>query len=303
MDVVPMGRSLELYFIDGKADGMLTAEVFNWTGHVLMAPRTQISDALSRKEASYTGIYILIGERGGESLAYIGEAEDIGNRIRSHGTNKDWWDIAVIVTSAANNLNKAHVKYLEARLVQLARAVGRVPLDNSNTPGLPGLSEAGQSNMEVFLDYLLMVLPALRVDLFLSHRRPAMSTTRRTEQEGSQEFELNARMHDLKATAVLEGSDFVVQKGSQARSDWSEGSSEHHYGRLHAELVRTGVLRQEDGHRVFAEDYAFRSPSAAAAVVNGRPASGPTEWKVKGENRTYKEWEADRLASVAQAAK
>ena len=26
------GRSLELYFIDGRPDGMLTAEVFNWTG-------------------------------------------------------------------------------------------------------------------------------------------------------------------------------------------------------------------------------------------------------------------------------
>ena len=59
------------------------------------------------------------------------------------------------------------------------------------------------------------------------------------------------------------------------------------------------VLRQEDGHRVFAEDYPFRSPSAAAVVVNGRPTSGPTEWKVKGENRTYKEWEADRLVSLA----
>jgi len=31
-------QSLELFFIDGKPDGMLTAEVFNWTGHVLMTP-------------------------------------------------------------------------------------------------------------------------------------------------------------------------------------------------------------------------------------------------------------------------
>tara|TARA_Y100001933_G_C18633779_1_gene411492 strand:+ start:367 stop:471 length:105 start_codon:yes stop_codon:yes gene_type:complete len=26
------GQSLELFFIDGKLDGMLTVEVFNWTG-------------------------------------------------------------------------------------------------------------------------------------------------------------------------------------------------------------------------------------------------------------------------------
>lgn len=41
----PESRSLELFFIDGRPDGMLTAEVFNWTGHVLMTPRTRILDA------------------------------------------------------------------------------------------------------------------------------------------------------------------------------------------------------------------------------------------------------------------
>lgn len=108
------GRSLELYFIDGKPDGMLTAEVFNWTGHVLMSPRTQISKALARKEAHYTGVYILLGEQDGEPRAYIGEGEDISGRIKNHDTSKDWWTSAVLITSAANNLNKAHVQYLEA---------------------------------------------------------------------------------------------------------------------------------------------------------------------------------------------
>ena len=55
-------RTLELFFIDGKPDGMLTAEVFGWTGHVLVTPRTRLSEALKRKESSYTGLYILIGE-------------------------------------------------------------------------------------------------------------------------------------------------------------------------------------------------------------------------------------------------
>ena len=38
MNINIKGRSLELYFIDGRPDGMLTAEVFNWTGHVLSRP-------------------------------------------------------------------------------------------------------------------------------------------------------------------------------------------------------------------------------------------------------------------------
>lgn len=84
------GRSLELFFIDGKPDGLLTAEVFNWTDHILMTPRTQISEALKRKEARYTGIYLLFGENDGEPLTYIGEGEDVSDRIRTHDIKKDW---------------------------------------------------------------------------------------------------------------------------------------------------------------------------------------------------------------------
>ena len=74
--------SLELFFIDGKPDGMLTAEVFGWTGHILVAPRTRLPEALKRKESSYTGVYILLGEQDEEPLAYIGEGESIW---RDHG--------------------------------------------------------------------------------------------------------------------------------------------------------------------------------------------------------------------------
>ena len=117
-----LGKSLELYFIDGRPDGILTAEVFNWTGHVLMTPRTRIADALKRDAAAYTGVYLLLGERDGEPLAYVGESDNIRKRITQHDVQKDWWETAVIVTTSANNLNKAHVRYLEARLVAKARA-------------------------------------------------------------------------------------------------------------------------------------------------------------------------------------
>lgn len=114
------GWSLELFFIYGKLDQMLTAEVFGWTGHVLMVPRTQIAEALQRQEARYTGVYLLLGENEEGPIAYIGEAEDVGYRIKSHEANKDWWTSAVLITASANILNKAHVKYLESRLVEIA---------------------------------------------------------------------------------------------------------------------------------------------------------------------------------------
>ena len=293
------GRSLELYFIDGKPDGMLTAEVFNWTGHVLMTPRTQISEALARREARYTGVYLLLGDKDGEPLAYIGEAEDISDRIRSHDARRDWWTTAVLVTSAANNLNKAHVKYLEARLVEVARTVGKVPLENGNTPPRSSLSEAGQANMESFLDYLLMVLPALRIDMFLSSRRaPSSSVAAPLDGLGIVCFELNLRKHGITAQALLRDGEFVVQAGSTARREWAGvGTESSGYAMLHGELLRTGVLVIQGDVSVFTSDYAFGSASAAAAVVCGRPSNGTLEWKVKDEGATYKEWEARQLGA------
>lgn len=303
MAVGPQGRSLELYFVDGRPDGMLTAEVFNWTGHVLMAPRTQIGAALARKEAHFTGVYLLIGEQDGVSSAYIGEGEDISERIRNHDTRKGWWNTAILVTSASNNLNKAHVKFLEARLIEEARTIGRVDLENGNTPARPGLSEAGQANMEFFLDNLLMVLPALRIDMFLKKTRPAPDTVVSAPPDAAPVFELRNRKSGLHATAILQDGEFVVQKGSLARATWvGQGSEESSYGQLYRELARSGVLRPEDGWCIFAESYAFKSASAAAAVVNGRPSNGTIEWKVSGGKKTYKQWEAEQLGVQPRTA-
>lgn len=293
------GRSLQLYFIDGRPDGMLTAEVFNWTGHILMAPRTQLSDALARNEARYAGAYILLGDKDGKPLAYIGEGDDISLRIKNHDLNKDWWTTVVLITSTAKNLHKAHAQYLEARLVETAKSVARIPLENGTTPGRPALPEAAQSDMEAFLDYVLMVLPALRVDMFIENKRPGPAApVVGPAIAPAPIFELMSNKHALAATARLEDGEFIVQTGSHARTDWESTQDDHTYKRLHDELVRAGVLVADGSHRRFAQNYAFRSPSAAAAVILGRPANGQRDWKLFGTNTDYHTWEVARLGQV-----
>lgn len=302
-----LGRSLELYYIDGRPDGMLTAEMFNWTGHVLMAPRTQIAAALKRPEASYAGVYLLIGEQEGEPRAYVGEGEDISARIRAHDTAKDWWSSAVLVTTAGNKLNKAHVRYLEARLIAEARAIGRVPLENGTNPPRPSLSEADVAKMEAFLENLLIVLPAVRVDMFIQRARPAAGLVAPAAGLAPPPlapvpppicFTLETPKFGIKARAVLAEGEFVVQAGSLARASWiGQNGQVASYAPLHAELVTAGILAPQGGLRVFTQNYAFKSPSAAAAVINGRSTSGPQHWRLEGEDITYKEWEARQLGA------
>lgn len=282
------GRSLELYFIDGKPDGMLTAEVFNWTGHVLMTPRTRIKDALGRDEAGYTGVYILLGE-----------AEDLGTRLRGHVSGKDWWEVAVLITSTANNLHKAHVKYLESRLVELALVTKRMPLENGNAPTRSSLSEAATANMEEFLDTLMMVLPAIQVDMFVNKSEPHKSTKVNPITTDFPLFELKTPKHGIRAEAELRNGEIVVLAGSIARAEWTRKHGHNEgYRQLHYDLLAAGILVHLEGNAEFSVDYAFSSPSAAAAILNGRAANGRKEWKLKGTNTTYADWEAAQLAEL-----
>jgi hypothetical protein len=291
--------ALELFFIDGKPDGMLTAEVFGWTGHILVAPRTRLPEALKRKESSFTGVYILLGDLEEVPLAYIGEGENVANRIKSHDAKKDWWTRVILITSAANNLHKAHVQYLEARLVQLGIGASNTKLENGNIPSLPGLSEAAQANMEAFIEQLLMVLPAIRVDLFTTKAKPdkpdAVKHSQTTD-EGPV-FELTLKKEGINATAILEDGEFVVQKGSLARASYiGERSDKSYYWKYYDKLVEQGILVEQGKLKVFTKSYAFPSTSAAGAVCNGRSTAGPLAWKVRGTRQTYKDWEAANLS-------
>lgn len=295
-----IGKSLELYFIDGKPDGILTAEVFNWTGHVLMTPRTRIADALARTEASHTGVYLLIGELEGEPMVYVGESDNIRERIKNHDAKKDWWEQAVLITTAANNLHKAHVRYLEARLVAKAKEVGRVSLDNGTAPAAMGLSEAARANMESFLDYLWMVLPALRIDMFLQHAKPKGAVLGGQTDATAPVFELVSKKHGLHATATLMDGEFVVLEGSTARGNWaSAAQGKQSYSGLREDLEAMGILVPQGELSVFSTSYGFSSPSAAAAIVQGRPANGRIEWHVRDTLQTYHDWEAAKLAQQA----
>ena len=259
-----------------------------------------ISEALKRQEARYTGVYMLIGEQEWctPRLYRRGERR-VSDRIRNHDARKDWWTTAIIITSAANNLNKAHVRYLDARLIE------EVPFHRQDraetvTTRSSGPQRGRAGNMEAFLEYVLhWCCQSLRSDYLLRSTRP---NVRRPEDsqttDGVVTFALVNARHDLRATARLDDGEFVVLAGSDARAGWEgRGSEEKGYAQLHAELVRTGVLAENGPKRLFTANYAFRSPSAAAAVVNGRPANGTIEWKVAGTGQTYKQWEAASLGT------
>lgn len=303
------GRSIRLFLAEGTPGGIITAEIMNWTGHVIIAPRIKLTELIQRSEVGRTGVYVLMGadpEGGFKSLAYVGETDNVGKRLAQH--NKDetkvFWEQTCVITSKDQNLTKAHVRYLESRLISIAKEAGRSKLVNGTAPEYGLLPEGDLADMEFFIEQLRIILPVLGME-FLKEQAKASSTatvnavTTAPTMVETPTFELSSKKYSLRAEAQEIGGEFVVLKGSQAQGEWI-GVPGLGYQNLHQQLIEAGVLVLDGtGHHRFQQDYAFGSPSAASAVVLGRQDNGRVSWRVKGTDKTYADWQEEQVAAVA----
>jgi Domain of unknown function (DUF4357) len=114
-------------------------------------------------------------------------------------------------------------------------------------------------------------------------------------------FELTSPKHGIHALAREVDDEFFVLKGSLAQSQWiGTGSEETPYARLQTELRTSGkIVPGENGLARFSEDVPFKSPSAASAVVLGRPDNGRFSWKLKGTKKTYGDWHNEQIDAAS----
>jgi hypothetical protein len=152
---VQVGESIRLFLVAGRPDGLITAELINWTGHTLVGGIDDLPALIARPEAMRPGIYFLLGDDDSDPTLpklYIGETENIRERLIQHERSEDkaFVERVCVVTSKDANLTKAHIRYLESKLIASAEKMGRTKLDNGTRPSPPPLPEADQSDMEKF---------------------------------------------------------------------------------------------------------------------------------------------------------
>ncbi|MGP9837185.1 GIY-YIG nuclease family protein [Arthrobacter sp. 179] len=292
--------------MDGAPSGILTAEIMNWTGRVVSGSRSDLNEILGRGEANSPGVYFLLGDNPEDPdrrSVYVGEADDVAVRLRQHNsasTGKEFWNRVIFLTSKDANLTKAHVRYLESRFISLAIEANRSSLENGNESSKISLPEADLSDMEYFISQAQIVLPVLGLDAFRRRPTPTQSVGALGSKYSSPVFEMKVPTAGGLARAQDIDGEFVVAAGSQARSKWTGVG--HSYGGLYERLFSMGVLKIQDGGCVFADDYAFASPSAAAAIVAGRAANGRTSWRDPVSGQTFAQWQEQLAPPLADEA-
>lgn len=295
MDKPSFGRTIQLFLVNGTPSGLRKATIHGWTGIVFVCGASSFSDMTAREEVDRTGVYILAGPDPEKNLGmrvYIGSGNSVSERIKQSALKRDFWEIAIAVTTSDDDLSKGHVEYIESRLIDMTAMAGRMVLDNATLPEIARrrLPEADRANMEQFLSNLSIVLPVIGIEMLKPQPRAVVETEAPIQDRirGEAVFEIRHKSN-IYAEAVEENSEFVVLEGSQVLMN--TGFVQQSYSSLKQKLLEDGVLVPDGSDKLkFAKPYTFNSPSAASAIILDRNSNGRTEWKVKGEKQSYHDW-------------
>ena len=278
------GKSIELFLANGTADSLITAELSNWNGKAIKIPRIEVSDC-KRDDIKGAGVYFLFCKEEDDSdSVYIGESETIQERLNQHirdynaDKEKFYWTTAVIFFG--RDLNKALIRYLEDRFVQIARESKRYKVLTKNTYGKTIMKESQTAAMEEFIDNVRILINALGYKVL----EPTVHNDPNSTVDDEALF-LNLGNASGKGMLTTEG--FVLFAGAVL----NEKTSEKSLSKGAATLRKKHLASNKVKDFVTTEDILFSSSSAAADFVTGYSVSGPATWK-NAAGVTLKELEA-----------
>jgi len=268
-------ETITIFLEEGEPNGLKTATLSDWVGKAIVIPRNKLKDVKERIECKKPAVYFLVGKEEEELLSsvYIGEAENLWERLSTHFSEKGfWWHTAIAFIRQDNNLTKAHVRYLESKCLSLARKAKRFNLKNSKESFLPSLPESDIASMERFLVNLEILLSALGYSI--------LQEIISREQQSIVDPIFICQGKGAMATGRMTNEGFVVYKDSTASINISK-AVKNRVSRMIQKLATNNYLKDKGNFYTFIKDYVFNSPSSASDLILGNSTSGWKMWKTK----------------------
>lgn len=280
------GKSINLFLMDGDANGRMKCTLANWTGVAYKIPRTELEKCKERDDLKQSGVYFLFGktEETGESVVYIGQAgarkngEGILHRLQEHKRNpeKDYWTEAIVFTTSNNSFGPTEISYLENRFCGLAVQAKRYVVKNGNDPTPGNITEEKESELEEFIDNAKIIMGTLGhkvfIPLLVTTSAPVTIENAATVTDTSDEL-LYFDHSGVKATGKRTSEGFVVLKGSQISAKLTKSCPDPTLRN------REKYASKVDENFMLTEDILFTSPSAAASYIGGASLSGNAIWR------------------------
>lgn len=278
------GKSIELFLVNGTADSLIIAELSNWNGKAIKIPRIEVSSC-NRDDITQAGVYFLFcKEDDGSDSVYIGEAENVKDRLVQHlrdyqsEKEKYYWSTAVVFIG--RDLNKDLIRYLENRFVEIARASKRYLVLTKNTYRNTVMKESQIAVMEEFVDNVKVLINALGYKVLEPFAQVDSSPATVDDEL------LYITSGSVNATGKVTAEGFVVFAGATLNDKMSVKSLSAGMQKQRKKLFDSSKVN----NLVTTEDILFSSSSAAADFILGYSVSEPRTWKTK-DGRTLKELE------------
>ena len=264
------GKTIELFFVNGTSDGIVTAELSNWSGRAVKIPRINVKE-YDRGGICNIGVYLLycIEEDGSEKI-YVGEAENVSDRLKQHirdyQVEKEafYWNQAVAFTD--DRLDKAEIRYIEKRIAEIIMAIDKSKLLTKITYKNIALKESQIAKSEEFINNIKTLLGALGLKTLNEVPKATAETTY-----------FYCKGNDSFATGFLSNEGFTVMKGSKISTKTASSFKGTAYHKLRERLIENQVIVD----REFTKDYEFKAPSAASSVILGRASNGKDKWRTQ----------------------
>lgn len=264
------GKTIELFFVNGTSDGIVTAELSNWSGRSVKIPRINVKD-YDRGGICNVGVYLLycVEDDGSEKI-YVGEAENVSDRLKQHirdyqsGKESFYWNQAVVFTD--DRLDKAEIRYIEYKLADIISSNDKTKLLTKSTYKNTALKDSQIAKAEEFIDNIKTLLGAL-----------GLKTLNEVPKATAETIYFYCKGADSSATGFLSNEGFTVMKGSKVSSKTANSFKGAAYYKLREKLIEDQVIVNGE----FTKDYEFKAPSAASSVVLGRASNGKDKWKTQ----------------------
>ena len=268
----PRAKTIQIFLPSGDAQGIRQAEITTRIVRLIEVPRALLKEFLAMPEAIGGAVYFLFGdaEESAKPKIYIGQTTDLKQRLVDHQKKKDFWQRAVVMLSRADSLTTTHSLYLERLCIQRAKEAGRYSVENDTNGNKLNTTKPLEAECEELFETGETLMSTLGFHIF---DKPASAPA------AADLYFCTASGTDSRAKYTAEG--MTVLKGSKARGTITGSFEDTGFHVMRKKLQTAGVLQSSGEHLIFTQDYPFKSPSAAAAIVIGNNTNGWVAWRTQ----------------------
>lgn len=292
------GKNINMFLMDGTANGRIKCTLSNWTGIAYRIPRVDLDLCKERNDLKQSGIYFLFGvsDETSEQVIYVGQAgarkngEGILYRLQEHRKNpdKDYWSEAVVFTTSNNFFGPAEISYLENRFCAMANDAHRYIVKNGNEPTQGNVTEEKESELEEFIEYAKIIMGVLGHKVFepLVITESTQGNTTGSIGDKHTTFFIKKRGANARAVQTAEG--FIVLSGSVLSKDAVPSCPD---SAINARGKYKSVI---DENMVLLKDIPFKTPSGASSFVLLRSSNGNVDW-ITEQGITFGKFESTKV--------